>query len=77
MGNEEFVYTWQDQDGGTPAIGNQLSKEQKWQLDDLLAKFKTLMSGKCGRTTVCQHHIQVKCDIPVRQQPYCLPHMYV
>ena len=46
--DEEFVSTWQDQGGGTPAISNQLSKEQKQQLDDLLAKFKTVMSGKCG-----------------------------
>jgi len=33
-------------------------------------------SGKCGRTTVCQHHIQVKGDVPVWQQPYRLPHAY-
>ena len=76
MEDEEFVSTWQDQGGGTPAIGNQLSKEQKWQLDDLLAKFKTVMSGECGRITVCQHHIGVKCDIPVHQQPYRLPNMH-
>ena len=35
-----------------------------------------VMSGKCGRTTVCKHHIHVKGDMPVRQQPYQLPHMY-
>jgi len=73
---EELVSTWQDQGGGTPAIGNHLSKEHKQQLDDLLARFKTVMIGKCGRTTVCQYHIRVKCDIPIHQQPYRLPHMY-
>ena len=35
-----------------------------------------MMRGKCGQTTDCQHHIRVKCDIPIRQQPYRLPHMY-
>ena len=76
MEDEELVSTWQDQGGGTPAMGNHLSKEQKQQLNDLLARFKTVMSGKCGRTTVCQHQIRVKCDIPVHQQLYRLPHMY-
>ena len=28
MDEEELIYTWQDQGGGTPIIGNHLSKEQ-------------------------------------------------
>ena len=34
------------------------------------------MSGKCGRTAICQHHIRTKGGLPVRQRPYRMPHMY-
>jgi len=73
---KEFVPTWQDQDSSAPTIGNQLSKERREQLSGLLSQFKTVMTSKCGRTTVCQHHIQVKGGVPVHQQPYHLRHMY-
>jgi len=74
---EEFVPTWQCQGSDAPTVNDQLSEQQKDQLADLLTRFSTVVSsGKCGRTTVCQHHIRVKGDVPVRQQPYLLPHAY-
>ena len=61
---EEFVPTWQYQGSTASTISDQLSEQQKGRLSDLLAKFRTVMSGKCGWTTVCQHHIRVKGILP-------------
>ena len=75
--NEEEFVTWQCQGSDAPTVNDQLSEQQKEQLTDLLTGFSTVLSsGKCGRTTVCQHHIRVKGDVPVHQQPYRLPHAY-
>ena len=35
-----------------------------------------MKSGKVERTSSCQHHIRLKEELPVRQQPYRLLHMY-
>ena len=34
------------------------------------------MSGQCGHTSACQHHVHTKGGSPIRQQPYCIPHVY-
>ena len=34
------------------------------------------MSGQCGLTSACQHHIHTKGGLPVRQQLYRIPHVY-
>ena len=73
---EEFMPTWKCEGSDAPIVSDQLSKQQLRQLYDLLAKFKMVMSGKCGRTSVCQLHIHIRGDTPVRQQPYQLPHVY-
>ena len=51
---EDFVPTGQDEGSGAPTIGEKLSKEQREQLSGLLSQFKTMMTGKCGRTTDLQ-----------------------
>ena len=35
-----------------------------------------VMSGSCGRTSICQHHIRTTGGLPVRQWPYRMPHAY-
>jgi len=59
-----------------PAIGTQLTESQKAQLMELLLEFRAVMSGQCGLTSVCQYHIHTKGGLPVRQQPYRIPHVY-
>jgi len=59
-----------------PVIGTQLTESQKAQLMELLSDFSAVMSGQCGRTSACQHHIHTKRGLPVRQQPYRIPHVY-
>jgi len=69
---EELVPTWYYEGNDAPTINEKLLEKQKVQLADLWTKFRTMMSGKYGWTTVCQHHIGVRgC-----QQPYRLPHTY-
>ena len=73
---EELLPNWRGESGTVPDISTELTEQQKLQLTELLADFKTVMSGKVGRTSSCQHHIRLKEELPVRQQPYRLPHMY-
>ncbi|XP_065901363.1 uncharacterized protein [Dysidea avara] len=76
MDMKEYMPTWKCEGSDAPIVSDQLSKQQLRQLYDLLAKFKMVMSSKCGWTSVCQHHIHIRGDTPVRQQPYRLPHVY-
>ena len=62
--------------GKCPSAGMQLSEMQKGQLLKLLHEFKIVMSGKCGRTSICQHHICTKGGLPIWQHPYQIPHMF-
>ena len=59
-----------------PVISTKLTEQQREQLLKMLAEFESVMSGQVGRTSSCQHHIHFKETLPVRQQPYRLPHMY-
>ena len=34
-------------------VGTQLTKQQKGQLWELLSEYKAVMSGKCGRISIC------------------------
>ena len=54
---ENDVPTWREESGRSPSVGTQLTVQQKRQLLELLSDFKSVMSGSCGRTSICQHHI--------------------
>ena len=73
---EEVLPSWQIESNVVPAIGAQLTELQKAQLMELFLDFGTVMSGHCGRTSACQHHIRTKGGLPVIQQPYHIPHVY-
>ena len=57
---EEVVPSWQGENNLVPAIGAKLTELQKAQLIELLSDYRTVMSGYCGRTSACQHHIRTK-----------------
>ena len=73
---DDFMPMWQGESGTTPLISTQLTMNQKVRLTELFTDFETVMSGKCGRTSACQHHIYTKGGFPIRQQPYRIPYMY-
>ena len=55
---EEVVPTWRGEESGrSPSVGIQLTVQQKRQLLELLSDFKSVMSDRCGRTSICQHNI--------------------
>lgn len=57
---EDDIPSWKGECGKSPSGGTQLSEMQRSQLLQLLHEFKTVMSGKCGRTSICQHYICTK-----------------
>ena len=71
---EESILTWKGKCGSNKYQVKRATERE--QLLKMLADFKSVMSGKVGRTLSCQHHINLKETIPVQQQPYRLPHMY-
>ena len=73
---EEDTPSWRGESGKSPCVGSQLTEQQKGQLLELLTEFKTVMSGKCGRTSIGQHRIRTVEGLPVRQRPYRMPHIY-
>ena len=74
---ENDVPTWRGEESGrSPSVGTQLTVQQKRQLLELLSDFKSVMSGRCGRTCISQHHIRTTGGLPVRQWPYRMPHAY-
>ena len=73
---EESIPTWKGECGTVPVISTNLTEQQREQLLKMLAEFESVTSGQVGRTSSCQHRINLKETLPVRQQPYRLPHMY-
>jgi len=73
---EDDIPTRKSECRKSPNVGAQLSEMQKGQLLKLLHEFKSVMSGKCGRTTICQHHIHTKEILPIQQCSYQIPHMF-
>ena len=55
---EEDVPSWRGERGESSSVGTQLTEQQEQQLFELLSEFKSVISGECGRTSICQHHIQ-------------------
>ena len=50
---EDDVPTWRGEESGrSPSVGTQLTVQQKRQLLELLSDFKSVMSGRCGRTSI-------------------------
>ena len=60
---ENDVPTWRGEESGrSPSVGTQLTVQQKRQLLELLSDFKSVMSGRCGRTSITTG------GLPVRQR---------
>ena len=62
---EDDVPTWREESGRSPSVGTQLTMQKKRQLLELLSDFISVMSARCGRTSICQHHIRTTGGLPV------------
>ena len=67
---------WNDSLDGTPTVGEQLTEQQKTELQSLLTEFKDVLQPKPGQTTLAEHHIRTNNAKPVKLPPYRLPHAY-
>jgi len=57
---EDDMPSWRGKKGKSPSVGTQLTEQQK------NAKLKSVMNGKCGRASVCEHHIRTRGGLPER-----------
>ena len=74
--SDEEVPLWNDAGNGTPTIGEQLTEQQRSELQSLLTEFEDVLKSKPGRTTLGEHRIRTTDDKPVKLPPYRLPHAY-
>ena len=52
-------------------VDSHLEPQQKTELHELLTEFSNIFSNEPGRTTVVNHHINLKPEIaPIRSAPY-------
>ena len=76
---DEGISVWDGQPDGEPekpSVGEQLSAEQRADLDQLLTDFQDVMRNTPGRTDRAEHRIETGGARPVRLPPYRLPHAY-
>ena len=67
---------WNDSLDGTPTVGEQLTEQQKTELQSLLTEFEDVLQPKPGQTTLAEHHIRTNDAKPVKLPPYRLPYAY-
>ena len=72
----EEVLLWKDDSIQKPVIGNQLSEEQKSELQALLDEFSDIFRDSPGRTDLTEHAIHTGDAAPVKLPPYRVPHAY-
>ena len=72
----EEIPDWKDDDVGDMVVGDQLTREQKSQLGELLVEFKDVFQKFPGCTDITEHVIEVSDASPIRLPPYRLPHSY-
>lgn len=73
--DEEFPQ-WQTTQKGMPKFGDQLTKEQRKDIQEMLTEFKDVLQETPGRTTLAKHSINTGTAQPVRLPPYRVPHHY-
>ena len=55
-------------------IGENLTKEQRGQVRDILTKFQQVFTDRPGETDVIQHRISLTTTEPIRTKPYAVPY---
>ena len=55
---EDAILSWRGECGKFSTTGTQLSEKEKGHMLELLEEFKSVISGKCERTSIYEHHIR-------------------
>ena len=61
---------------GEPKLGEQLSNEQKNDLQSIMSEFADVLQETPGRTDLTQHSISTEGARPIRLPPYRVPHAH-
>jgi hypothetical protein len=72
----EEVPGWNDGVEGEAKVGEQLTREQNKELEELLAEFGDVFQKYPGYTDLAEHSVKVGDAPPIRLSPYRLPHAY-
>ena len=66
-GEEEDIPDWRPQQGSDkPNIGQQLTEQQREEMEELISEFQDVLQGKPGQTTLTRHSIHTGASLPVR-----------
>lgn len=57
-------------------MGKDLSKDQRFELQQLLQEFFSILAVQPGKTSLISHQIPTMDCAPIRQRPYRIPHAY-
>ena len=77
--NGEDVMVWTDAVTSyyfPPKIDENLTTEQRQELDALLNEFSEALDDVTGQTDITIHHIDTDNSPPILQSPYRIPHPY-
>ena len=76
--DKDDIILWKDDasPGAEPAMGEQLTEQQRQDVVQLLEEFKGVMCDSPGRTDKVKHDIDTATARPVRLPAYRLPHAY-
>ena len=55
-------------------LGEQLSEEQRAQLEDLIDRYKCLFTNVPGDSNLMEHQIELSSEEPIRSKPYVIPY---
>ena len=75
-GSDADLPLWNDSLDGTLTVGEQLTEQQKAELQSLLTEFEDVLQPKPGQISLAEHHIRTNDAKPVKLPPYRLPHAY-
>ena len=67
---------WKSDSHRESTFGDQLQSDQLKELEGLLRQYRTVFSGKPGRTDLTEHQIWTENARPIRLPPYRLPQAY-
>ena len=65
-----------ESDSTKPTVGEQLTEQERTELDQLLDEFIDVLQSQPGRTSLVEHRIDTGNARPVKLPPYRIPHAY-
>lgn len=75
--DEEDFPDWRDcGNTGQPRFGEELTTQERSEIQSVLKEFSDVLQGKPGLTELAEHSIVTGSEGPIRLAPYRIPHAY-